>query len=231
MKKWRFILGKFVLATSLLSGLLILAAASTQNNLNYSIRLGRLKYQGGGDWYSSRTALVNLAVFCNQKMGTSIDPNEGIADISGPDLFNYPYIFMTGHGNVVFSEQEAQNLRQYLESGGFLHICDNYGLDKFVRPQMKKVFPELDFKEIPFNHPIYQAPYSFPAGLPKVHQHDGKAPQAFGLFLEGRLVCFYDYESDLGNGWEDAEVYNDPPEVRQKALQMGANILHYIFQH
>jgi hypothetical protein len=226
----RALWSKLFPALGLLSGVLLFSSASLQNNV-YSLRLGRLKYQGGGDWYSSRTALTNLATYCNQKLGTSIDPNEGVADIGGPDLFNYPFIFMTGHGNVVFSETEAQNLRLYLESGGFLHICDNYGLDKFVRPQMKKVFPELDFKEIPHNHPIYQTPFLFPAGLPKVHQHDGKPPQGFGLFFEGRLVCFYDYESDLGNGWEDQEVYNDPPEIRQKALQMGANMLYYIFQH
>jgi hypothetical protein len=226
----RALWNKLFPALGLLSGVLLFSSASLQNNV-YSLRLGRLKYQGGGDWYSSRTALTNLATYCNQKLGTSIDPNEGVADIGGPDLFNYPFIFMTGHGNVVFSETEAQNLRLYLESGGFLHICDNYGLDKFVRPQMKKVFPELDFKEIPHNHPIYQTPFLFPAGLPKVHQHDGKPPQGFGLFFEGRLVCFYDYESDLGNGWEDQEVYNDPPEIRQKALQMGANMLYYIFQH
>ena len=226
----RALWSKLFPALGLLSGVLLFSSASLQNNV-YSLRLGRLKYQGGGDWYSSRTALTNLATYCNQKLGTSIDPNEGVADIGGPDLFNYSFIFMTGHGNVVFSETEAQNLRLYLESGGFLHICDNYGLDKFVRPQMKKVFPELDFKEIPHNHPIYQTPFLFPAGLPKVHQHDGKPPQGFGLFFEGRLVCFYDYESDLGNGWEDQEVYNDPPEIRQKALQMGANMLYYIFQH
>jgi hypothetical protein len=226
----RALWNKLFPALGLLSGVLLFSSASLQNNV-YSLRLGRLKYQGGGDWYSSRTALTNLATYCNQKLGTSIDPNEGVADIGGPDLFNYPFIFMTGHGNVVFSETEAQNLRLYLESGGFLHICDNYGLDKFVRPQMKKVFPELDFKEIPHNHPIYQTPFLFPAGLPKVHQHDGKPPQGFGLFFEGRLVCFYDYESDLGNGWEDQEVYNDPPEIRQKALQLGANMLYYIFQH
>jgi hypothetical protein len=231
MSKFRLLSARFAVAALLICGVFFLASATKQNGGSYSVRLGRLKYQGGGDWYSSRTALTNLAVFCNQKMSTAIDPNEGVADIGGPDLFNYPYIFMTGHGNVVFSEAEAQNLRLYLESGGFLHICDNYGMDKFVRPQMKKVFPELEFKEIPFTHPIYQAPFSFPSGLPKVHQHDGKAPQGFGLFFEGRLVCFYDYESDLGNGWEDAEVYNDDPNVRLRALQMGANMLHYIFQH
>jgi hypothetical protein len=197
----------------------------------YSVKLGRLKYSGGGDWYSSKTALANLAKFCNSKLGMNIDPVESVVDIGGPDLYNHPYVFMTGHGNVVFSDADAANLRKYLESGGFLHICDNYGMDKFVRTQMKKVFPELEFKELPHRHPIYSAPYMFASGLPKIHQHDGKAPQGFGLIHKGRLVCFYDYECDLGNGWEDAEVHNDPEPNRQKALQMGANILRYAFNN
>ncbi|MBL7812839.1 MAG: DUF4159 domain-containing protein [Bacteroidetes bacterium] len=212
-------------------GLLLLPSFTHQSQGGYSIKLGRLKYNGGGDWYSSRTALPNLSRFCNSQLGMGIDPNEGLADIASPDIYNYPYLFMTGHGNVVFSEAEATNLRTYLEAGGFLHICDNYGLDKFVRPQMKKVFPELEFVELPHSHPIYHAAYNFPSGLVKVHEHNGKAPQGFGLIWKGRLVCFYDYECDLGNGWEDPEVYNDPEPVRQKALQMGANILHYIFNN
>lgn len=214
---------------------LILAAGlyafRTQQSSAYSIRLGRVKYNGGGDWYSSRTALTNLAKYCNSHINTSIDPNEGVADVGSPDIYNYPYLFLTGHGNIVFSDAEAENLRTYLQGGGFLHLCDNYGLDKFIRPAMKKVFPDLDFVELPHSHPIYHEVYDFPNGLVKVHEHDGKPPQGFGIIYEGRLVCFYDYECDLGNGWEDAEVYNDPEPIRTKALQFGANMLHYTFNH
>lgn len=213
------------------SAIMIGMSAFTGHPTGYSVKLGRLKYSGGGDWYSSKTALGNLARFCNTKLAMSIDPVENIVDIGGPDLFNYPYVFMTGHGNVVFSDADAGNLRKYLESGGFLHICDNYGMDKFVRTQMKKVFPELEFKELSHRHPIYSAPFLFNTGLPKIHQHDGKSPQGFGLIYKGRLVCFYDYECDLGNGWEDQDVHNDPEPTRQKALQMGANILHYVFRN
>lgn len=220
--KTGFILGGFI-------ALAALTALATQTGNRYSIRIARLKYNGGGDWYSSRTALTNLARFCNTSLKTSIDPNEGLVEPGSPEIYNYPYVFLTGHGNIVFSESEAANLRTYLESGGFLHICDNYGLDKFVRPQMKKVFPELQFVELPHSHPLYHAAYQFNNGLVKVHEHDGKTPQGFGLIYKGRLVCFYDYECDLGNGWEDAEVYNDPPAIRQKALEMGANIIQYTF--
>ena len=195
---------------------------------NYSYKIARLKYQGGGDWYSNKTALPNLIRFCNQHLATNIDPEEDIVEASSHELFNYPYIYMTGHGNVVFSAQEAQNLRQYLTNGGFLHIDDNYGLDKFIRIEIKKIFPETELIELPFSYPIYHQKYNFPKGLPKVHEHDGKPPQGFGIIYEGRLVCFYDYECDLGNGWEDQQTYNDPEAIRQKALQFGANLLSYI---
>ena len=224
------VLSQIALGLALTASFFVLGAMTKPPGA-YSVKLGRLKYSGGGDWYSSKTALGNLAKFCNSKLGMSIDPVESVVDIGGPDLFNHPYIFMTGHGNVVFSDADAANLRKYLESGGFLHICDNYGMDKFVRSQMKKVFPEIEFKELPHQHPIYSAPYMFTSGLPKIHHHDGKAPQGFGLVFKGRLVCFYDYECDLGNGWEDAEVHNDPEPTRQKALQMGANILRYAFNN
>lgn len=204
-------------------------SAVQQSSAKYSLRIARLKYNGGGDWYGSRTALANMAKFCNASIKTSIDPQEATVEPMSSDIFNYPYVFMTGHGNVVFNEAEAANLRTYLQSGGFLHICDNYGMDKYVRPQMKKVFPELEFVELPFSHPIYHAAYQFNNGLVKVHEHDGKPAQGFGLVLKGRLVCFYDYQCDLGNGWEDAEVYNDPAPIRQKALEMGANIIQYSF--
>lgn len=209
----------------------IATSFSLQNRNLYSVKIGRLKYNGGGDWYSSRTALPNLAKFCNTNIKTKIDPNEGLAEVGSADIFNYPFLFLTGHGNIVFSDAEASNLRKYLQGGGFLHICDNYGLDKYIRPAMKKVFPELNFTELPYSHAVYNAVYNFPAGLPKVHEHDGKPPKGFGLIWEGRLVCFYDYESDLGNGWEDAEVYNDPEAIRVQALKMGANLIHYSFNN
>ncbi|NJL11613.1 MAG: DUF4159 domain-containing protein [Microscillaceae bacterium] len=194
-----------------------------------TLRLGKLKYNGGGDWYANKTSLPNLIQFCNRNLGLNLAPEAEIVEVGSPDIFAYPFIHMTGHGNVVFSEAEAENLRRYLISGGFLHIDDNYGLDKFIRPEMKKVFPELEWVELPFSHPIYHQKFDFPNGLPKIHEHDGKPPQGFGIVYEGRLVCFYSYECDLGNGWEDPSVHGDPEPVRQKALQMGANILSYAF--
>jgi hypothetical protein len=193
------------------------------------LRIAKLKYNGGGDWYANKTALPNLISFVNQNLKTGIQPREAMVEVGSPELYAYPYVYMTGHGNVVFSPQEAQNLRSYLLSGGFLHIDDNYGLDKYIRLEMKKVFPELEFVDLPFNHPIYHQQFSFAKGLPKIHEHDGKPAQGLGLFWEGRLLCFYSYESDLGNGWEDQSVHNDPEEKRQQALKMGANILSYVF--
>lgn len=192
-----------------------------------SYQIAVLKYNGGGDWYSNPTSVPNLITFCNDNLGMNIDPEPPYVEVSSPDLFNYPLIHVTGHGNVVFSTAEAENLRNYLIGGGFLHISDNYGMDPFIRTQMKKVFPELEFIEIPFEHPIYHQEYDFPSGLPKVHQHDSKAPQGFGLLYEGRLVCFYDFECDLGDGWEDWEVHKDSEETRLRALQMGANIIQF----
>ncbi len=192
-----------------------------------SYKIAKLKYGGGGDWYANKTSLPNLIKFCNAQLKMNIHPDEDIVEVGSTDLFQYPFVHMTGHGNVVFSDAEARNLRQYLESGGFLHIDDNYGLDKFIRREMKKVFPELSFIELPFNHPVYHQKYNFPNGLPKIHLHDEKAAQGFGLIHKGRLVCYYSFESDLGNGWEDQSVYNDPEEIRMKALRMGANLLDY----
>jgi len=193
------------------------------------IKIAKLKYQGGGDWYANKTALPNLIDFCNSNLQMNLVRDEDIVEVGSPELFLYPYVYMTGHGNVVFSDLEAENLRNYLIAGGFLHIDDNYGLDQFVRLEMKKVFPNLEFVELPFDHPIYHQKYQFPKGLPKVHEHDGKAPQGFGILFEGRLVCFYSYECDLGNGWEDQTIYNDPEAVRQEALKAGANILSFAF--
>jgi len=195
-------------------------------------QLARLKYNGGGDWYGNRTALVNLIAFCNQNLHTNFKAEEAVAEVGSPEIFNYPMLYMTGHGNVEFSVQEAGNLRRYLTGGGFLHIDDNYGLDRFIRVQMKKVFPELSFVLLPANHSLYRQKYSFPNGLPKIHEHDGKAPQGLALIWEGRVVCFYSYESDLGNGWEDFGTYPaDTKEKRAEALKMGSNLVEYILTH
>lgn len=211
----------------LLSILFFTCTAFTPPEGVYQIAL--LKYNGGGDWYANQaTSLPNLIEFCNQQLKTNINSEQALVDVGSPDLYNYPFIHMTGHGNVVFSAQEAQNLRNYLIAGGFLHIDDNYGMDKFIRPEMKKVFPELDFVELPFSHPIYHQAFEFPNGLPKIHEHEGKAPQGFGLIYQGRLVCFYSFECDLGDGWEDYEVHKDAPETHLKALRMGANLVRYV---
>lgn len=193
------------------------------------VQIALLKYNGGGDWYANPTSLPNLIQFCNKNLGTGISDKYATVEAGSPDIVNYPFVHMTGHGNVVFSAREAKNLRDYLLAGGFLHIDDNYGMDKFIRPQMKKVFPELEFVELPFTHPIYHQTYAFPNGLPKVHEHDNKAPQGFGIIHEGRLVCFYTFECDLGDGWEDAAVHKDSEATRQRALQMGANIIQFVF--
>lgn len=199
---------------------------------DYTCRFGLLKYNGGGDWYVNlETSLRNLALFCNKQLGTNINPEQGIVEAGSPELFNYPFVHLTGHGNVIFSVQEAQNLRNYLIGGGFLHISDSYGLDQYIRPQMKKVFPELEMTELPFSHPVYHQKFSFASGLPKIHEHNNKAPQGFGLIWEGRLVCFYDFECDLGDGWEDFDVHKDSPETHEKALRMGANIVQYVFMN
>lgn len=194
-----------------------------------SYQIGLLKYSGGGDWYANlETSLPNLIKFCNKNINTNIIPEQAIVEVGSAELFNYPFIHMTGHGNVVFSTQEADNLRRYLLAGGFLHVSDNYGMDKFIRTELKKVFPELELVELPFNHPIYHQAYNFDKGLPKVHEHDNKAPQGFGLIYKGRLVCFYDAECDLGDGWESYEIHKDSQEARDKALKMGANIISYV---
>lgn len=190
-----------------------------------------LKYSGGGDWYANPTSLKNLINFCNKELNAKLSPNYATVDIGSSELFFYPFVHLTGHGNVVFSDADIKNLRTYLLGGGFLHIDDNYGLDVFIRREMKKVFPELDFVEIPFSHPIYHQKFSFPNGLPKIHEHDNKAPKGYGLFFEGRLICFYSYECDLGDGWEDTSVHNDTEERHLTALKMGANILQYVFSN
>lgn len=188
-----------------------------------------LKYSGGGDWYGNPTALPNLVKFCNDNIYTNINETIVNVEVSSIDIFQYPLLHMTGHGNVFFSEDDAENLRKYLKSGGFLHIDDNYGMEPYVTKELKKVFPNKDLIEIPKTHPIFNSAYDFPNGLPKIHEHDGKAPKAMGIFYEGRLILLFTFESDLGDGWEDQEVHNDPEDVRQKALKMGANIIKYVF--
>ena len=193
-------------------------------------QLAVLKYNGGGDYYANPTALPNLISFCNQNLGTSINKETPYVEVGSKDIFLYPFIHMTGHGNVVFSREESNNLRQYLLGGGFLHIDDNYGMDEFIRIELKKVFPEIDLVELPFNHPIFKQKYTF-NGLPKIHEHDGKRAQAFGLIKDGRLMCLYTFETDLSDGWEDIQVHNDTPEKHLQALQMGANIIMYAYTY
>ncbi|KRP26349.1 MAG: hypothetical protein ABS28_04060 [Cryomorphaceae bacterium BACL22 MAG-120619-bin32] len=190
-----------------------------------------LKYNGGGDWYANPTALPNLIDFTNKNIKTNISKNPTSVAVGSEDLFNFPMVFMTGHGNVLFSDQEIENLRKYLISGGFLHISDNYGLDTFIRRELKKVFPTSELQEIPSSHPIFNQTFSFPNGIPKIHEHDKKPAQAFGIFYEGRLVVFYDYECDLSDGWEDEIIHNNPKEVREKALKMGANLIEFAFKN
>ena len=190
-----------------------------------------LKYNGGGDWYANPTAIPNLIAFTNENSHTNISQNPPSVAVGNEDIFNFPIVFMTGHGNVFFSDDEAKNLKNYLISGGFLHISDNYGLDKFIRKELKKVFPTLELQVIPNNHPIYNQTFKFPEGIPKIHEHDKKPSQGFGLFYDGRLVIFYDYETDLSDGWEDEIVHNNPKNVREKALKMGANIIEYAFKN
>lgn len=194
-----------------------------------SFQIALLKYNGGGDWYANPTSLPNLVKFANQNLGTNISEDVATVDVGSPEIFNYPFMHMTGHGNVIFSPQEQKNLRDYLLGGGFLHIDDNYGMDKFIRPQLKKLFPELTLTELPISHPIYHQKFDFPKGLPKIHEHDGLPAQGFGLIYEGRLILYYTYQCDLGDGWEDQAVHQDSEATRLKALKMGANLLQYVF--
>lgn len=200
-------------------------------NFGFSQDIALLKYSGGGDWYANPTSLPNLVKFCNQTIQTKLNQKIATVEPGSAEIFLYPFIHMTGHGNVVFNANDVQNLKNYLVAGGFLHIDDNYGMDEYIRKEIKKIFPEATLTEIPKNHPIFQAPYTFPNGLPKIHEHDNKQPQAFGIFIENRLVLLYTYECDLGDGWENQEVHGDPLQVREKALKMGANIINYVFNN
>lgn len=197
----------------------------------FSQEIALVKYSGGGDWYANPTSLPNLIKYCNATINTKIKLKPATVEPSSPDLLSYPFAHMTGHGNVVFSDADVINLKNYLLAGGFLHIDDNYGMDQYIRKEIKKIFPNNDLVEIPSSHLIFQKPNPFPNGLPKIHEHDGKRPQAFGIFVANKLVLLYTYECDLGDGWEDPEVNNDPKEIREKALKMGANIISYVFKN
>ncbi len=212
-----------------MKNIFLLVFLISQSVISQEIAL--LKYSGGGDWYANPTSLPNLIKYCNATINTKIKSKPATVEPSNPDLFSYPFAHMTGHGNVVFSDADVANLKNYMNSGGFLHIDDNYGMDKYIRKEIKKLFPNTDLIEIPSNHPIFQKPFVFSGGLPKIHEHDGGRPQAFGIFIENRLVLLYTFESDLGDGWEDQEVHNNPITVREKALKMGANIINYIFSN
>lgn len=216
--------------TKRLLGLILILVLSLGAN-GQKMKLALLVYNGGGDWYANPTALKNLAGFCNQQLKTDFAPEEAQVNIGSADLFNYPFVHMTGHGRWAVSTEEAENLRNYLISGGFLHIDDNYGMDDYVRPALKKVFPELDLVELPYTHPIYHQKYDFNNGLPKIHEHDKKPPKGYGLIYQGRLVCFYTTETDLGDGWEDIEVHNDASQKHTDALKMGANIIQFVFNN
>ncbi len=198
---------------------------------SFSQEIAVLKYKGGGDWYGNPTSLPNLIKFCNTNINTKIKAKPQTVEAGSIDIFQYPFIHMTGHGNVFFNDADAENLRNYLISGGFLHIDDNYGMQPYIVKELKKVFPNTELIELPSNHEIFNIAFKFPNGLPKIHEHDGKRSQAFGIFYGGRLVLLFTYESDLGDGWEDEEIHNDPKEVREKALKMGANIIKYAFEN
>ena len=211
---------------TLIFGLLIFLTAQLQGQ-----QIAILKYRGGGDWYANPTSLENLIAFCNTEIGSSMDPKPATVAPGSSDLFQYPFIHMTGHGNVHFNAQEAKNLQQYLLSGGFLHVDDNYGMFDYFKKQLPKIFPDNQLVELPATHPIFREPFDFPNGLPKIHEHDGKRPQAFGIINNNRLVLLFTFESDLGDGWENQQVHNDPEEIRIKALKMGANIISYVFKN
>lgn len=197
-----------------------------------TVPIARVKYQGGGDWYVDEESLVELLSFARQHTLLDVGASEDVVELTSDKVFTYPYLYLTGHGNVTFSSAEADRLRRYLLQGGFLHIDDNYGLDEHIRPELKKVFPEKELVEVPHSHPIYTSRFDFSDGLPKIHEHDGEPPQGFGLFDDdGRLMVFYTYETDLGDGWDPPSVHNNPPEKRRAALRMGVNILTYAMSY
>ncbi len=209
-----------------LLAILLLDIASVQAQTKKSaIKLARVKYSGGGDWYNDPSGEVNLLSYVAKNTNINVDPIYEYVDLASDNLFTYPILFMTGHGNVNFTDKEVRNLRAYLQNGGFLYIDDDYGLDAFIRKEMKKVLPEQEFAEIPFSHGIYKSQFDFSRGLPKIHEHDKNAPRGYGLFYENRLCVFYTFESNISDGWVDPEVHKDTPEVREKSLKMGTNII------
>mgnify|MGYP006280498345 CR=1 FL=1 len=213
-----------------LAGAGMIAPAVAQEDA--SVQVARVKYSGGGDWYSDEESLTELLAFARQHTLLDVGPQEAVVELTSDKVFTYPYLYLTGHGNVTFSPAEADRLRRYLQQGGFLHIDDNYGLDEYIREELKKVFPEKELVELPFDHPIYSTRYTFSDGLPKIHEHDGERPQGYGLLHDsGRVMVFYTHETDLGDGWEPASVHNNPPEKRRAALRMGVNILTYAMTH
>lgn len=211
----------------LIISILLLCALTIYAEPLEPIAIARLKYGGGGDWYSNQGSIENLMRFIETHTGIDMAEKQAVVEPDSPELFQYDYLYMNGHGNVRFSPKEVSRLRHFLENGGFLHADDNYGMDLSFRREMKKVFPDKDWVELPFDHPIYHQIFDFPKGLPKIHEHDNKPPQGLGLFHEGRLVVFYTYECDLGDGWESKDVHHDPEELRTAALQMGTNIFVY----
>ena len=215
------------LAACLLLAVALPAPAAAQGRGNALLTIGRLHYDGGGDWYANPSSLPNLLAAVREQTGLPVARQEEVVTLAGDELWNVPYIYMTGHGNVRFSDRDLEVLRRYLRQGGFLHVDDNYGMDASVRRELGRLFPDAPLVEVPLDHPVYGVVNRFPRGIPKIHEHDGKPAQAFGIFLDGRLVVFYSYQSDLGDGWEDPEVHKDPPEKHEQALRMGVNLFAY----
>jgi hypothetical protein len=211
--------------------LLILLAATGWVRIDSSLEpvmtIGRLHYDGGGDWYANPSSLPNLLVALRTRAGLRVTPQERVVTLTDDDLWNVPYLYMTGHGNVRWSDTDLATLRRYLQQGGFLHADDNYGMDQSIRRELARLFPDHPLVEVPLDHPIYHLVYDFPKGIPKIHEHDGKPAQGFGIFLDGRLAVYYSYQTDLGDGWEDPEVHHDPPDKREAALRMGVNLFTY----
>jgi hypothetical protein len=205
-------------------GALFVPRASSEHPL---LTIGRLHYDGGGDWYANPSSLPNLLTAIREGTSLPVAARERVVTLDGPDLWEVPYLYMTGHGNVHFSDQQLRTLRRYLEAGGFLHADDNYGMDASFRREIARVFPDHPLVEVPLDHPIYHLVYDFPQGIPKIHEHDGLPAQGFGVFLGDRLAVYYSYQSDLGDGWEDPEVHHDPQPIREQALKMGVNLFVY----
>ena len=222
MRRWR---GRWTMLLALGGGAAP-AALAAQGSAPV-MTVGRLHYDGGGDWYANPSSLPNLLDAIRSRTPIRVAAEEKVVTLSGDDLWNVPYIYMTGHGNVHWSDADLRTLRRYLEQGGFLHVDDNYGMDASIRGELARLFPGRPLVEVPLSHPIYHLVYDFPRGIPKIHEHDGKPAQGFGIFLDGRLVVYYSYQSDLGDGWEDPYVHHDPPEKHEAALRMGVNLYAY----